>query len=300
MALFDSSTEGITKLLKILSKPDALRILFFADQGIRNSTHVIEELGLSQKKYYTRLNELLGEELLIKREGIYRQTALGNIICNRFLPAMGMVFAAKDKLELLMHLEESHIEPGMRKLIEEELKIPNFTRSTNVVMLESYEALAIQAIDLYDSAEERAILASNYMDVRVMEASFRAVERDVICSCIVGKKNLSSELKKLRTMLSLTFMKTIIHFTSKKVNIKEFLRFVDVPYTFCVVDGQHSIIEVSNPINERFMFALLIDDEGVAEKLTEFYEILWGAGEFKTFLNVLTSIGIKLNGDAPQ
>jgi len=91
-------------------------------------------------------------------------------------------------------------------------------------------------------------------------------------------------------MLSLTFAKTIISFVSSKVDLKEFVRLSELPYTFCVVDGHHSIVDISNTLSERFIVALSIDDRGVAEKLTDFHNELWEAGEFDSVLNRLNSL----------
>ena len=150
--------------------------------------------------------------------------------------------------------------------------------------------MVVDVIDLCDEAEKSILMASNYLDVRVMEACFRSVDRGVTNRLIVGNQSLSSKLKNLRMMLSLTFAKTLINFTTNKVNIREFLKFVDLPYTFCVVDGYRTIIEINNTINEQFIVALSIDNRNVGEKLTKFFETLWNAGDFQSAIEVLESI----------
>lgn len=285
-----SSTEKLAELFKILSKSESHRILLLAQSGIPNSTHAIEELHISQKVYYDRLKGLINVGLIKKIDDAYRQTPLGHIICSRFLPAMGGAYEIKDKLGILEQLEGTTYEHKLRKIFADELEILDFSGSNRVRLLEDYEALAIEAIDLYDSAEESVLLASNYLDVRVMEATFRAVDRGVTNRIIMGKRSLSSKLQKLRMMLSVPFTKAIFNFASNTVDLKEFVRFVDLPYTFCVVDGCRSIMEISNTFNERFMVALSIDDKGVGEKLTDFYEMLWEAGEFNLALKILSSL----------
>jgi len=292
--------EGVTSLFKVLSKPDALRLFRHTSDGIKNSTYAIAELDLTPKRYYARLRELVDIGLVRKMDSGYGQTGLGRMIYDRFLPAMGKAYDARDELELLVSLDGLEMENGVRKSILEELGIPIFEDSTKLKLLGDYEALAIEAIDLYDSAEESVLLASNYWDVRVMEAVFRATERNVTNKLIVGKKSLSSKLQNLRMMLSVTFAKTIINFASNKVNLRDFVRFVDLPYTFCVVDGHLNIIEFSNTLNESFIAALSIDDRGVGEKLTKFFETFWKAGEFNSALNIVNSIETKLNGEAPH
>ncbi|MBA7674130.1 hypothetical protein ES703_82337 [subsurface metagenome] len=225
------------KIFKVLANPDAVKILHLTGAGIVNSTYARDELCLPLKRYYTRLKALLDSGLVKKRSGVYIQTALGKIMFNRFLPAMVKAVDAKDKLELIMGLEGTELENDIKKRILKELGIPDFTDTTHLKLLGDYEALAIEVIDLYDSAEESVLLATNYFDVRVMEAGFRATERGVTNRYIVGKKSLSSKLQQLRMILSVTFAKTIINFTTNKVNILEFLRFIDLPYSFHPLDA---------------------------------------------------------------
>ncbi len=283
-------TGELATLFKVLSNPDTLKILYLTGIGIENPTYAMKELGLTQKRYYSRLRELINTALIRKMDGVYRQTALGRMVYERILPTMGKAFDAREELELILYLEETELENGVKKRILDDLDIPSFKESPKIKLLRDYEALAIAVIDLYDSAEESILLASNYFDVRVMEASVRSVDRGVTNRLIVGKQSLSSKLKNLRMMLSLTFAKTLINFTTNKVNIRDFLRFVDLPYTFCVVDGHHSIIEFSNTANESFIVALSIENRKVGEKLTKFFETLWNAGDTHVALEAINSL----------
>lgn len=286
----ESRTEGITSLFKVLSKPDALKIFQRTSDGINNSTYAIKYLYLTPKRYYARLSELVDIGLVRKYDNAYRQTGLGRMIYDYFLPAMEKAVDVKDELEFIMDFEKMDIDNGLRRRILEEIGIPIFSDSTNVKVLGDYESLAIEAIDLYDSAEESVLLASNYLDVRVMEACFRAVDRTVTNRIIMGKNKKTSKIQNLRTIFSLTFTKALINFASNKVNIKDTVRFVDLPYTFCVVDGHRNLIEISNTLNERFIVALSIDDRGYGEKLTDFYNALWEAGEFQSAIEALNSL----------
>ena len=134
------------------------------------------------------------------------------------------------------------------------------------------------------------LLASNYFDVRVIEAVLRAVDRGVICRIIVGKNSLSSKTQRLRMMLSITFTKAIIDFTSSKVKITDFVKFADLPYTFGVMDGKHSILDVYNRIDDNLIVGLSLDDRHVSEKLTKFFDDLWNVGEHQSFTKILDSL----------
>ena len=279
--------EGMTSLFKVLSKTDALRLFHHARKGIKNSTYAIEELDLTPKKYYARLRELVNIGLIRKNDSVYGQTALGRMIYDRLLPAFEKAVDAKDELEFLVGLDGLDMENGVKKRILEELGIPTFSDSTNVRMIDNYESMVIDVIDLCDEAEKSLLMASNYMDVRVMEAVFRAMKRNVTNSFIVGKRSLSSKIRTLKMMLSLTFAKTVINFASNSLELKNVMRFAELPYSFCVVDGHRNIIEVADTIDDRFLAAFSVDDRGVGETATKFYEKLWIAGESYSSIEAL-------------
>ena len=308
MEKFESKTDEeaheiggeLSNLFRVLSKPDALKILNRTGMGIENSKYAIEELGLTQKRYYSRLKELIDIGLVKKIDDVYRQTALGRMVYDRFLPAIGKAVDVREEMELIVYLEGTEIDSEVKKSIEEELGIPNFAEPIKLRIINNYESMVIDVIDICDEAKESILIASNYLDIRVMEATLRAMERDVTNKVIMGKRRISSKLQKLRMMLSITFAKTLINFASNKMNLKEFVRFIDLPYTFCVMDGHHSIIEFSNTSNESFIVALSIDNRDVGEKLTQFFEMLWTTGDFHEALNFVTSIDNELNGEAAQ
>jgi len=279
----------VAPIFRVLSNPDSIKILYCASDGIENSTYTTEELGLSQKRYYTRLKALLDSGLIKKKEGFYRQTALGRMMYDHFLPAMGKAIDAKDELELIDQIKGTDLEQSVIKRILGKLGIPDFTDSTNVKAIDNYESMVVDVIDLFDSAKESIILASNHLDVRVLDANFRSIERGVKNRFLIGTELLSSKLQQLKMMLSPKFTMAMMSIISNPIDMNEIARVADIPYSFCVVDGHHNLIEISDPLNERFILALSIDDRGIAEKLTKFYEMIWKAGEKHSVLKLLSS-----------
>jgi len=290
MAQAESQAEGITSLFKVLSKPDALKLFIHTSDGIGNSTYAIEELNLTSKKYYARLRELVDIGLVRKLDSVYRQTALGRMIYDRFLPAMRKAVDAREELEFIVGLEGLEMENGVRKSILEELGIPIFANSTKVRLLGNYEALVIEVIDLCDSAEESIILASNYFDSRVMEATFRAAGRGMNTRIITGKNGFSSRLQQLRMMLSQDFMKIVIGLFSKEIELENFIKVVDITYSFCVVDNYRSVFEFYNPVGEGFIAAFAVEDRKVGETLLDLFEQFWKIGESNEALKFLMSM----------
>lgn len=285
-----SITEELVELFKVLSKPEAHRILFLAKNGISNSTSAMQELNISQKVYYDRLGGLVEVGLVDKIDGVYRQTPIGEIICSRFLPAMGGAYEIREKLGLLESLEGTTYEQKLRKVFADDLEILEFMGPAKVKMIDDYESMVIDVIDMCDEAERSIMLASNYFDVRVMEATFRSLDRGVTNRIIAGKQSLSSKFQRLAMMLSLRFSKVLINVFTNFVNLEDFVRFTELDFSFCVVDGHRSMVIISNLVHEKYVVAFSIDDRGVAKRLADLYEELWEMGDSNPALKFLSSL----------
>jgi len=227
-------------------------------------------------------------DLVKKVDGVYRQTALGRIIYDRHLPAMERTYDAKDELELIVYLEGTELESEVRKRIEDRLNIPTFAESTNLKIVDSYESMVVDVIDLCDEAEESVLMASNHLDVRVLDAAFRSMDRGVNNRFIIGRAILSSKLQQLKMILSPKFAKAMMSFPSLSTDMSENARVTDIPYSFIVVDGHLSLIEISNA-QVSFIAAFHVKDRGLGKKLTNLFETLWKAGESYSPLKFLSS-----------
>ena len=284
----DKVKSKLSALLGTLSRLDTLGILSLAGRGISGSTYAMKELGLSQKKYYTRLKALVEAGLVEGSDGEYRQTPLGRIIDSHLLPAFERVFVNKDQLRLLEVVKGTKMEEKVRKAFSEELGTIDVLGLQTLRVVDDYESMVIEVIDMYDEADESTLLASNYVDTRVMEACLRSEGRGVVNKLVVGKKGISSKIQQLRMMLSPTFAKVLINFMSKEVDLEDFVRVVDLPYSFFVVDGCHNLIIISD-IKNKFIASFIIDDRDVGEKLTDFFENLWKDGDVHPALNFVNS-----------
>jgi len=203
---------------------------------------------------------------------------------------MGRAYDARDRLGLIAKFKGTQIEDEVRNLIEDELKIPGFAESTNVKIINTYESMVIDVIDLCDEADKSILLASNHCDVRVMEATFRSVDRGVTNKIIAGEKGFSSRLQQLRMILSPSFAKSLINFASNSVDIENFMRVIDLPYSFCVIDGYLNILEFPNPIKEEFLVAIAVNDRKIGEKLTQLFENFWELGKNNEALKFLSKL----------
>jgi len=281
--------EGLTSILKTISNPDALRLFLHTGEGIKNSTYAMEELNLTPKRYYARLRELVKIGLVMKKDGVYRQTGLGEMFHDRLLPAMGKAVDARDELEFLVGLEGIKIENGVRKRILEELGIPDFADSTKLRFIDNYESMVVDVIDLCDEANESILMATNHIDVRILDAAIRSMDRGVKNSFILGRELLSSKLQQLRMILSPKFTKALMSLASNSTDMSDLARITDLPYSFCVVDGHINIIEISNDPNVSFIVAFHVKNSGLGKKLTNLFEKLWKVGEIHSTFKLLSS-----------
>jgi DNA-binding HxlR family transcriptional regulator len=72
--------KGIRGILRALSNEDALKIFSQADISLKRQTNNYKILGISKKRYYTRLRMLVKRGLLKRNRDEYRQTNLGKTV----------------------------------------------------------------------------------------------------------------------------------------------------------------------------------------------------------------------------
>lgn len=279
----------LATLFRVLSNPDTLKILYLTGIGIENATHAIEELDLTQKRYYSRLKKLIDTGLVKKKDDVYKQTALGRMIYDRFLPAMGKAFDSREEMELIVYLEGTDLENGVKKRILDDLDIPIFAEPTKLRIIDNYESMVVTVLDLCDEAKESILLATKHLDVRILDANLRSMDRGVKNSFIIDKELLSSKLQQLRMILSPKYTMAMINLVSKSTDMSELARITDLTFSFCVVDGHLNIIEISNDSNVSFIAAFYMENRDLGKKLTTLFETLWKAGEIHSTLKLLSS-----------
>lgn len=106
----DIVTQRMLELFFLLSRPDALRILSLAKEGLRSKTGTPSEVGLTKKQYYTRLRQLVDLNMVEKIETherkkgtdcspVYTTTLFGNLVYNRCILDMEEMICNTSKLK---------------------------------------------------------------------------------------------------------------------------------------------------------------------------------------------------------
>jgi len=289
----DETLKYIEKIFSAGSSIDALRIFYAARNGIESSTQVIKELGLTQKRYYTNLKRLIDVGLIEKIDGRYMHTTFGKIAFQLMEILKGAV-DKKEKLELIdtllkaknLTLEET--EEIMRAVLKDANIVPG-ERLTDILgpvrMADTWEKVVEDVVEYINQATESIYFATQYIDLRTIEAVLRAGERGVKLYCLSKKKNQVLEGIKMFSKLAFTHPKyfKVIFKMLNSDNLQA--RYADVPYTFIVIDKKIVMIEVVKPSSQDFFLSFFFHNPRLAKKLIESFEELYEEGyDIKSFI----------------
>ena len=274
------------KILSSLANEDALKIFHAAKDDITSSTKTIKELELTQKRYYTRLNQLM-EAGLIERDGnVYQQTMLGKL-CYKLGEAFENILNQRDRLDLAHRLQKS---PSItleetEKIMQAILKQANIGLGERmedflapVRIADSWEKVVHDIVEYIEKAEECIYFVTKYFDIRVVEAVLRAIQRGVELRAIgdESQKSFSWLLGQVQMVRAMLSQPKMIKFFLKFISSSKFqVRFIALPYTFIVVDRKYAMVEVTKPFTDTFSIAFFFHNGKLCGRLIENFEVLW-------------------------
>ena len=285
--LQDETLKHLEKIFSAASSIDALKIFFAAKDGIESSTQIMRRLGLTQKRYYTNLKRLIDVGLVEKIEGKYTHTTLGKIAC-QLTEAFQGALNQKEKLELIdkllrtdsLTVEET--EEIMRAILKDTDIVPS-GRITDILgfvrMADTWEKLVNDVVGQINKAKKEIFFASKYHEVHTSNALLKAVQRGVEVYLLLDKEIDVPKAIRIVASLLLTNPKALKDFfnllRSPKLKMK---KNEDIPYSFMVVDGEYSMVEILTPVEKTFCMAFLFHGERVSKRLLESFKKLWEMG----------------------
>ena len=297
----DATLEQGVRLLNVLSSEDAVRIFLYAKRGIESSTQAIKVLGMTQKRYYSRLKGLIEVGLLEKVEGTYQYTALGKIVHKLGLYLIG-VLKNVDRIELMNSLSKakslSNAEKRkFEKMISEQTEVGGLLNSVlsektrgKVKEIISYEELVEKIVEHINQSQKSVLLASNYLDTRVIDSSMKSINRGVVLKVLMGRDKLSGKLNKLRLMLSPKLIGAMLEFLGSPINPEDVVREIDISFSFCIIDNLYCFFELPSLMGSEFSIAFFLVDEDTSRKFTELFEKLWEIGEVNTMFKFINKL----------
>ena len=267
------------KIIAVLSNKDALKIFLYAKDGIITSTVAIKKLGLTQKRYYTRLKLLLEADILEKGDEGYRYTVLGDIIYQ-----MGRSFKTviehKNRLELVNNLRKTKSlslkeKERLMRLITptEEGEIFSLTGLISPVrVVDNYEDLVRNITNLINQAEESIYLVSKYSDVRVVEALMRAIQKGIKIRALGPKIDLTNRINMLRALLS---PRMVGVFLKAAMKLSALVRKTNISYSFIIIDEKWVVIDLPDPTKDTFYVGFIFQNVVICKRLTTIFNDMW-------------------------
>ena len=224
---------NLEAFFKILGKEGSVELLAQAGDELTSGKDAIRCIGLSQKLYYSRLVELrhLG---LIEKEGLrkYRTTKKGRLVLD------------------------------LRKRMGKALDQNRSSLPVESRVISTYSGMVETLSKQIDEAQNRIKLATRYVDATIAKSAFDAVDRNV--SVQVLYKSGKTHLGKLALEL-ITLLKSDI--ASQLERLWKNTRVADVPFSFTVIDGHWSGIELIGADN-TFLAALEFEGESTSVALS--------------------------------
>jgi len=268
----------MAKILSALGNEDALAIFIYAKNGIESSKDAIRVLGLTQKKFYSRLKDLIDNKLIEKNEGMYRHTALGEILLKMGL-SMEELIINKDKLSILNKLNKTkNISEKERKQLMQIFSLDILSPFKEVQIISSFEELVLITTDMIKICEKELLLATQYIDNRVINEGLNALNRGVIGRIIVSKMDQFSRAFKILLSL-ITNPKQIAVFTSLLKSSEIQIKCINLPYTFIIADDEKCIVEIIDLTTSDFKFAMFFQNITITNKMKEMFESYWEKAE---------------------
>ena len=279
------SFADMAKIMNALGNEDAFAIFLYSKDSICSSKDAIRTLGLTQKRFYTRLKDLLDNKLIEKIDGEYKHTALGSVVFNMGL-SLENLLQNREKLEVLDTIRKSSsISPENTKQILDALKIDiPFASgaeiggaSPNILVVETYERLVEEIIKEIDQSTRSVLFASKYTDEKVVESTILALQRNVNVNLLVEKLSVSQGVQVLRMLLSPKSISTFGNF------VKEYSHIIKqtskLSYSFVIIDEKIAIIEIPHPTQHQFHLGFIFENPPICSKLVKIFKSMWENSE---------------------
>ncbi|MEM4726725.1 MAG: hypothetical protein QXD04_00520 [Candidatus Bathyarchaeia archaeon] len=282
LGISELALEEFIKIVKVLGNQDSMNIFLFSEKGITSSKETLKAIGLTQKRFYSRIKDLIDVGLIEKREGKYKLSQLGKIMMNTVIK-LEPILLMKDKLKVVDELENSGIINGDKKIDFIKMIFPEEINSlitidsiplTNVIP--NFEDLKNELVYEIGKSEQNILFTSKYYDLSVAETCIKKMESGVQTLYIMEEFKTEDAKKIIGLLLSPKSIKIIYDFFGKyKKNIKVVEKILN---SFIIIDNKVAFIEVPNPFDESFLFSVKIKDKKIIDVLKEAFLKTWKSG----------------------
>jgi predicted transcriptional regulator len=279
--------EQVRAIMSTLSNRDALCLFNLAEEGIESSERVFKTYGLTKKRYYQRLRELVKLDLIRKEESTYKHTMLGSIIFENQVKGLRQTILNRGNIAILQELRnrltDADSQASLNKISEEVLKEMEQSLGVSglkpIRLYRNWDELVQALQNLIGSMDAELLVASRYVDFRPADLALQAASRGCKIRVIHSNRGtLSERLQIFGNIIANPHSITTYSNFVKNPNVS--MRKSYVPYSFVVADSRSVGIEIVSPSDPAsFFLGLEFESITLARKMKLYFEALWTSGE---------------------
>jgi len=285
--------SNMVKILNALGNDDSLAIFMYTVNGIKSSKQAIFDLGLTQKRFYSRLKDLIDIGFIEKDSGTYRHTSMGTIFFKMGLSLMSIIenkerITLLDQVKQTMSLSSSDLDTIKSMVAQGSSDISGVldlvffsSKKEKIEMLPTYDKLVDKLITEISGAKRTILLASRYVDNRVIDSLLKVANKKVEFKVIMAKFDLEDKINKLQMILSPKLVMSMIEYFSSP-DIDDRMRDGEIPFSFCIIDDTNCFFELPSMGESSFSIAFFLSDKDIGERFSAYYDALWDMSEKKS------------------
>jgi hypothetical protein len=280
--------KNSTKLFSILSKKDTFTIFLFASRGLKAESSTLQTIGLSRKRYYTRLKQLTDAGLVSKSEGGYSHTTLGRIIYQKYLIGLMKQIANTKQMKMIDTLKRTKqfSEEDITKFVEKVTDSTNVAENISAPRIEiawTLEDMVSATVERVEFCKNEILIAARSFNEIIINNILRKTSSGIIKVKVIADVSLIGEYIKMNENKALDLNdKNAIERNNvltnpwypNNSNIDR--RISRVPYNMLILDSMDvglELIDWNEP--RKFHGVVFIKDECVAKIMRDFYHKIW-------------------------
>ncbi|OHE55069.1 MAG: hypothetical protein A3K61_00435 [Thaumarchaeota archaeon RBG_16_49_8] len=274
----------MSKIGSALSNADAIEIFVQVGRGMKGGQEALEELGMSKKRYYTRLRELVKCGLVEKDGAQYRYTVLGSLFEQQFVGLLQIVEREKE-LQMIEELRKSgrfteeEIGGFVRKIIFDSPERIGEGSWVIPRLALSYEEMVKSIVERLSTARKSIYLASRFTEDRIISAILSKAQAGATVKVLADSKLLKNYVNETKGKLEMTDS----HASERvKVAVNPFYpykverKFCQLPFSFILMDGRGvgiELVDAQHP--DKFTGAVFIENETLFNYMKATFDSLW-------------------------
>ena len=270
----------IGNLFSVISKKEALTVFLSAREGLKAETDTPQKMGLTRKRYYTRLKQLIETGLIHKYGDKYVHTTLGSLVYKehilrlledvRNVKQMKIIDALKNNGQFSGDEIAEFVDKISGTIIGDKVSL-----STNILW--SYEDIVSAIVKRIESCRNEVLLATRFFNETIINNILHKVKSGV-------RVRVLADTSLVKHFLEIG----LIHKTDDRLDVVNasypanvLTQLAKIPFCMILLDGKEvgiELIDLNDP--QRLNGLVFIKDGNTIGAFTDFYRKLWdGASE---------------------